>query len=78
VQLVHGQRLGSEVGQPALITPGRRPGEKYPSQSPPPSPRKQGGWGFGTCGQTPKWAANSSSEYSTLLRIPNPSVQPKN
>lgn len=37
-----------------------------------------GDWGFGTCSQTALWAANSSGEYSTLLRIPNPGVQPKN
>lgn len=37
-----------------------------------------GDWGFGTCGQTAIWAANSSTEYNTLVRIPNPSVQPKN
>lgn len=36
-----------------------------------------GDWGFGTCGQTVIWHANSSTEYNTLARIPNPSVQPK-
>lgn len=34
-------------------------------------------WGFGTCGEAVKWNANSASEYNTLARIPNPSVQPK-
>lgn len=33
--------------------------------------------GFGTCGITQVWAANSSTEYNTLTRIPNPGVQPK-
>lgn len=37
-----------------------------------------GDWGFGTCGNTTMWALNSESEYVTLTRIPNPSVQPKN
>jgi hypothetical protein len=37
-----------------------------------------GDWGFGTCGQTAIWAANTDTEYSTLLRIPDPGVQPKN
>lgn len=37
-----------------------------------------GDWGFGTCNQTAIWAANTNAEYNTLLRIPNPSVQPKN
>ena len=37
-----------------------------------------GDWGFGTCSQTAIWALNSSTEYNTLLRIPNPGVQPKN
>jgi hypothetical protein len=37
-----------------------------------------GDWGFGTCNTTPViWSPNSASEYNTLLRIPNPSVQPK-
>jgi len=36
-----------------------------------------GDWGFGTCGSTQIWAMNSSTEYNTLTRIPNPSVQPK-
>jgi hypothetical protein len=36
-----------------------------------------GDWGFGTCGTTQIWALNSSTEYITLTRIPNPSVQPK-
>jgi hypothetical protein len=34
-------------------------------------------WGFGTCGSPVKWNANSATEYITLARIPNPSVQPK-
>jgi hypothetical protein len=34
-------------------------------------------WGFGTCGTVQLWALNSSTEYITLTRIPNPSVQPK-
>ncbi|MBW8887209.1 MAG: hypothetical protein JF616_05550 [Fibrobacteres bacterium] len=34
-------------------------------------------WGFGTCGTTQIWASNSSTEYNTLTRIPNPTVQPK-
>jgi hypothetical protein len=37
-----------------------------------------GDWGFGTCNQTVLWAANTNTEYNTLTRIPNPSVQPKN
>lgn len=37
-----------------------------------------GDFGFGTCGTTVMWAANSNTEYSTLTRIPNASVQPKN
>lgn len=37
-----------------------------------------GDWGFGTCGKTPIWALNSETEYVTLVRIPNPGVQPKN
>jgi len=36
-----------------------------------------GDWGFGTCGTTVTWALNSSTEYNTLTRIPNPGVQPK-
>jgi hypothetical protein len=36
-----------------------------------------GDWGFGTCGVTQTWALNSNTEYNTLTRIPNPSVQPK-
>jgi hypothetical protein len=36
-----------------------------------------GDWGFGTCGSTRIWALNSSTEYNTLVRIPNPGVQPK-
>jgi hypothetical protein len=36
-----------------------------------------GDWGFGTCGTTAVWALNSSTEYITLTRIPNPGVQPK-
>ncbi len=36
-----------------------------------------GDWGFGTCNATPIWALNSDKEYNTLLRIPNPSEQPK-
>jgi hypothetical protein len=36
-----------------------------------------GDWGFGTCSQTALWTPNSNSQYNTLLRIPNPSVQPK-
>lgn len=36
-----------------------------------------GDWGFGTCGDTPIWAANSNTQYNTLLRIPNPNVQPR-
>ena len=36
-----------------------------------------GDWGFGTCGAVQTWAANSSSQYNTLTRIPNPSIQPK-
>lgn len=36
-----------------------------------------GDWGFGTCGTTAIWALNSNTEYNTLLRIPNPSIQPK-
>jgi hypothetical protein len=34
-------------------------------------------WGFGTCGTVQLWALNSSTEYITLTRIPNPGVQPK-
>jgi len=34
-------------------------------------------WGFGTCGDVARWALNSSTEYITLTRIPNPSVQPR-
>lgn len=37
-----------------------------------------GDWEFGTCGNTPLWALNTDGEYNTLLRIPNPGVQPKN
>jgi hypothetical protein len=37
-----------------------------------------GDWEFGTCGRTPLWALNTDGEYNTLLRIPNPGVQPKN
>jgi len=40
-----------------------------------------GDWGFGatTCPDSPPqvWALNSSTEYCTLVNIPNPSVQPK-
>jgi hypothetical protein len=34
-------------------------------------------WGFGTCGNPQIWAANTNHEHITLVRIPNPSVQPK-
>jgi hypothetical protein len=34
-------------------------------------------WGFGTCGQPQVWSLNSTSQHITLMRIPNPSVQPK-
>jgi hypothetical protein len=37
-----------------------------------------GDWEFGTCGNPPLWALNTDGEYNTLLRIPNPGVQPKN
>jgi len=40
-----------------------------------------GDWGFGatTCPDPPAtvWALNSSTEYNTLVNIPNPGVQPK-
>jgi hypothetical protein len=36
-----------------------------------------GDWGFGTCGATAIWSLNTNAEYNTLLRIPNPGVQPK-
>jgi hypothetical protein len=36
-----------------------------------------GDWGFGTCGATQTWSLNANGEYNTLVRIPNPSVQPK-
>jgi hypothetical protein len=38
-----------------------------------------GDWGFGTCGDTDPqaWSLNTNLQYNTLLRIPNPSVQPK-
>jgi len=36
-----------------------------------------GDWGFGTCDTELLWALNSSSQYNTLIRIPNPSIQPK-
>ena len=38
-----------------------------------------GDWGFGTCGDTEGWAwsLNTDSQYNTLVRIPNPDVQPK-
>ena len=40
-----------------------------------------GDWGFGatTCPNPPPriWALNSSTEYNTLVNIPNPGVQPK-
>ena len=34
-------------------------------------------WGFGTCNDPVVWLANSSTEYITLARIPNPGIQPK-
>jgi hypothetical protein len=38
-----------------------------------------GDWGFGTCGDSDPqaWSLNTEGEYNTLVRIPNPSVQPK-
>ena len=36
-----------------------------------------GDWGFGTCGDSLIWSANSDAQHNTLVRIPNPSVQPK-
>lgn len=37
-----------------------------------------GDWGVGTCNETPRiWSLNTNGEYNTLLRIPNPGVQPK-
>jgi hypothetical protein len=38
-----------------------------------------GDWGFGTCGDTDPqaWSLNTNTQYNTLVRIPNPSVQPK-
>src|SRR6185369_3033243 len=36
-----------------------------------------GDWGFGTCGVTPIiWQLNANNQYNTLVRIPNPGVQP--
>jgi len=34
-------------------------------------------WGFGTCGFDQVWSLNRDYEYNTLVRIPNPEVQPK-
>lgn len=36
-----------------------------------------GDFGFGFCGAAPVWHINSSSEYNTLVNIPNPSRQSK-
>jgi hypothetical protein len=36
-----------------------------------------GDWMFGTCGETPIiWKSNAGNQYNTLVRIPNPWVQP--
>jgi hypothetical protein len=34
-------------------------------------------WGVGTCGRVQTWSLNSGSQYSTLARIPDPSIQPR-
>lgn len=61
--------IGQLVTQ-ALINQGVYPQCKLGSGS-------DGDWGFGTCGTTQVWALNSNTEYNTLTRIPNPTVQPK-
>ena len=57
-----------------LITPGTVP--------PPPSWQiglgSDGEWGFGYVSSIPHvWALNGNNEYITLIRIPNPTDQPR-
>lgn len=62
--------VGTYVDEAFLIRNPGTPACKHFSGS-------DGDWDFGTCGDVQKWAANSSTEYITLTRIPNPGVQPK-
>ncbi len=68
-KLISPYTFGQLVTQ-SLINQGVYPQCKLASGS-------DGDWGFGTCGTTVVWALNSNTEYNTLTRIPNPSVQPK-